>query len=126
MSDQRHRTATYAGGPAKKRGRPVRATDADQNPTAKEWAESIFNDTPPITATQMASLFERPGASDEVWSDQDENHIARHWANSTEKKARNSIRSNSHPHILSWWKTCLRVLRISPVELISPLNIHII
>lgn len=104
----------------RKRGRPANKTETEQNSVAQRWAKSLRDDTTPITASGLVTLFGPP--TDEGWNDQDEDYIERKWATSTEKKAQGKIKIQSHGHMLTWWKACLRALRSSPVEFISPLN----
>ncbi|EKJ67427.1 hypothetical protein FPSE_12394 [Fusarium pseudograminearum CS3096] len=109
-------------GRTKRLGRRANIANEDQNPTAQEWAQSLLDRMAPITSSDLATLLGPPPESDEEWTDQDEAYIDRKWATSTEKKAQDKIEDKSHPMLLSLWKTCLRVFRTSPVDLISPLN----
>ncbi|KAL6912762.1 hypothetical protein FSST1_010522 [Fusarium sambucinum] len=121
MSDQgRRRSASDLEGPIKKRGRPAKNANTSQNHIARRWAKSLLGRNDPIEDSDLARLLAHP--PDEQWSVQDENRITQKWEESEEKRAIDKIKPNSHPHVLKWWKTCLRVFRITPVELISPLN----
>ncbi|CAG7565834.1 unnamed protein product [Fusarium equiseti] len=106
----------------KRRGRPAKA-DVEQNEVAKQWAQILFDNTEPLVKEdidQLVGFLHKPPGDN--WSAEDEARVDEMWANSPEKEAKARIGHNSHAHLLSTWKLCLRTRRHSPVWLISTHN----
>ncbi|KAL4728825.1 hypothetical protein ACLX1H_003224 [Fusarium chlamydosporum] len=109
-------------GPVKKRGRPSKR-DVEQNEAAKLSAKFLIERNEVVQPEQLDELvgfLNKP--PDQHWSAEDEARVVEMWTNSDARLAKSKIKRKSHPFLLSLWKLCLRIRKMSPIRLISPVN----
>ncbi|RBR15221.1 uncharacterized protein FIESC28_07401 [Fusarium coffeatum] len=107
--------------PQKRRGRPSKSENVDENPVATEAAKTLVESNEPVDASEIDELvgyLHKP--PDGNWTAEEEAEVDRLWDESPEKEAWSKMSEKSHPLLLPLFKVCLRVRRRNPLWLISP------
>ncbi|KAF5668070.1 hypothetical protein FHETE_5336 [Fusarium heterosporum] len=107
--------------PAKKRGRPTKDFDAVGTHVSRDYTTRLVELKTPFEqdeTDEVVGHLNRPPWSD--WTEAQEHQVTILFRDLGLHDSRDRITGNSHSCLLTLFKICLRVLRVSPVFLISP------
>ncbi|RKL46853.1 hypothetical protein BFJ72_g2593 [Fusarium proliferatum] len=116
---------------AKKRGRPKKSDDHVENEHARANAIWLKENCMPFEMADVDSrvgeLFRHPGNG---WTESLEQSMNRMWQDGIYSEAKDRLteavkkkKGTTTPQLLNLWKICLRVLKVTPVRLISFLEL---
>ncbi|RKL47052.1 hypothetical protein BFJ72_g2789 [Fusarium proliferatum] len=133
MSDtrgnKRRASNSHPDEPVKKRGRPskaVLATKVPEGSVSRRQAQAMLSRHLPLryASAQEAAFYEdlvdRPAGHD--WTEEDKAEADEEWDRSELKKASERLNTPQHASLFLLFKISLRLYRMTPIELFSPLG----